>query len=32
MVVQVVVWRWEGEAGNLPSNVVTFPWLPLQVM
>ena len=26
----LVVWRWDAEIENLPANVVTMPWLPLQ--
>ena len=26
----LVVWRWDADIENLPANVVTMPWLPLQ--
>ena len=26
----LVVWRWDADIEDLPANVVTMPWLPLQ--
>ena len=26
----LVVWRWDANIENLPANVFTMPWLPLQ--